>query len=554
MDFAPAGFRPAHDPVAGPEALDTSDHCTSILVGRTASLDGSTMTTHTADCGMCDWTWRKIPARDHKPGEMRKIYHVQQVGTVPPSRGSKWDPAHMDFTGLEIPEVPHTYGYMQGVFGYMNDVQLAMGESTIGNVRKLENPTPAAKIDITTLTQLAMERCRTAREAIQLMGGLAEKYGYGKVDGGEMLAVADPREAWIFEIMPVGPLWTPDSGKPGAVWCAQRVPDDHVSVCPNESRIGEIDLADTDHFLASAHVVSLAVDLKLFDPAAGKPFNWKRVYSPSEGSAVSTGGRGSRLWRFLDLVAPSLKLDPGTAIMDLPFSVKPDRKLSVQDVIALTRDKSEGSIFDPVSGIRGGPFGNPNYYPSTRTIAVRNAEYTTVTQCRTGYPDAVGGIVWLLWGSQDTACYMPFYAGVTAMPKSFAVGDHWEFNRASARWAFDYVDFHAQVVYKEAVKDIRNVRREYEEAVFQNVADTDRAASELWAKSPKKAVDLLTRFSTENAEKVVAAWWDLGDRLLVKYNHYGLYDPEKRVRDRSVTLYDSTWQKAVRMVDTWLEK
>jgi len=117
-----------------------------------------------------------------------------------------------------------------------------MGESTIGTVRKLENQTPTPAFDLTMLTIIAMERATTAREAIKIMGELAEKYGYGFHDTGEMLAVADPNEVWIFEIMPVGPLWTPKSGKPGAVWCAQRVPDDEVSVCPNESRIGEIDL------------------------------------------------------------------------------------------------------------------------------------------------------------------------------------------------------------------------------------------------------------------------------------------------------------------------
>jgi dipeptidase len=527
-----------------------SDHCTVILVGKSASTDGSTMTTHAADCGICDWTWAKIPARDNKPGAVRKIYHVGQMATVPPSQGSKWDPVHMDDTGLALPEPAHTYGYMRGVFGYMNDRQLAMGESTIGNVRKLNNPTPTPKTDITILTLLAMERCKTAREAIQLMGDLAEKYGYGKVDGGEMLAVADPAEVWLFEIMPVGPLWTPESGKPGAVWCAQRVPDDHVSVCPNESRIGEVNLADKDNFLGSAHMVTFAVEQKLYDPASGKPFNWKRAYSPGNGSAQSSNGRISRMWRFFDLVAPSQKFKVELENMDFPFSVKPDKKLSPSEVMTLTRDKSEGTPFDPVAGIRGGPYANPNYWGGTRLIAVRNAEYTSLTQCRTGLPDAVGGIVWLTWGSQDTSCYMPFYAGITEMPKSFAVGDHWEFNRASARWAFDYVDFHVQPVYREAIKDVRKARLEYEDGVFAKIAETDKAAAELWTKSPKKAAELLTKFSTDNANKVVAAWWELGDRLLVRYNHFGFYNSEKRTRER-IQAQGEIWPKAVRATDIW---
>ena len=528
------------------------DNCTVIMAGREATHDGSVITTHTADCGSCDWTWRKVPAADHKAGETRKLYHISQMKTWPPKEGLKWDMIKKDFTGVEIPELPHTYGYMHGVFGYMNDQQLAIGESTIGNQRKLNNPTPAAKTDITMLTLLAMERAKTAREAIALMGSLAEKYGYGFVDGGEMLAVADAKEVWVFEIMPAGPLWTPESGKPGAVWCAQRVPDDHVSVCPNESRIGEIDPAKPDLFMASSNAVSLAVEMGLYDPKSGKPFSWKRAYSPGDGSAASSLGRRARLWRFFDVVAPSQKFKPETPNMDLPFSVKPDKKISVQDVMALTRDKCEGTTFDPVRGIRGGPFANPNYYAGTRTIGTNKAEYTTVTQCRSGLPDAVAGIVWLAWGAQDTACYMPFYAGVTEIPKSFNVGDHWELNRGSARWAFDYADFHAQVAYADAIQDIKKAQQEWEIGALTKITEIDKQAAELYAKSPAKAAQLLTKFCNENAAKVVAAWWDLGDKMLVKYNHLGYYDAEKRGRGRGKPAPEM-WRKAVRMVDVLTE-
>jgi dipeptidase len=528
-----------------------SDNCTVIMVGKDASVDGSVMATHTADCGICDWTWRHVPAADHKPGEMRKIYHISQMRTWPPKEGLKWDMIKKDFAGLEIPQPPHTYGYVHGVFGYMNDQQLAMGESTVGNQRKIGNTTSTPKMDITMLTLLAMERCKTAREAIQLMGSLAEKYGYGFVDGGEMLAVTDAKEVWIFEIMPVGPLWTPESGKPGAVWCGARIPDDQVSVCPNESRIGEIDVNNSDLFLASTNVISCAVENGLYDPASGKPFSWKRAYSPSQGSAATSGGR-ARLWRFFDIVAPSQKFRPETPNMDLPFSVKPDKKISVQDVMTMTRDKCQGTPLDPVRGIRGGPYANPNYYAGTRTIGTRGAEYTTVTQCRSWLPAPIAGIVWLAWGSQDTSCYMPFYAGVTAVPKSFNIGDHWELNRGSARWAFDYTDFHAQVAYSDAIEDITKAQQEWEVGAVTRVPEIDQKAQELYAKSPAKAVEFLTNYCFDNASKVVAAWWELGDRLLVKYNHFGFYDPGKRNRGRSKAA-PQIWQKAVRMMDVYTE-
>ncbi len=534
-------------------SLEDSGACTVIMVGRGASADGSTITTHAADCGVCDFTWRHVPAADHKPGEKRRIYHINQIRTWPPSEGLKWDLVKKDFTGLEIPEPTHTYGYHHAVFGYMNDQQLAIGESTIGNVRKISNPTPSGVTDITMLTLLAMERCATAREAVALMGSLAERYGYGFHDGGEMLAVADPHEVWDFEIMPVGPLWTPQSGKPGAAWAAERVPDDEVSVCPNESRIGEMDLTNKDMFMASPNVVSYAVEAGLYDPKSGKPFSFNRAYAPAEGSAASTDGRRSRLWRFLDLVAPSSKWKPETPNMDLPFSVKPEHKISVQDVMAMTRDKSQGTVFDPVRGLRGGPFQNPNYHRGARLISVPNVEYTTVTQCRAWLPNSVGGIVWVALGAQDTSCYIPFYAGVSEIPKSFSVGDHWVLNRQAARWAFDYVDFHTQVAYNAAIADVREARKKWEDGAFDRLPEIDRKAQDLYNKKPGEAVRFLTGYCLNNAQNVVDAWWKLGDDLWVKYNHLSLYNAEKRQTGRIPTANPDWWTKAVRAFDVLFE-
>jgi dipeptidase len=545
---------PAAQTVQPEEMLDReADNCTVVMVGKDASTDGSIFTTHTCDCGGCDWTFRVVPAADHKPGDMRKIHHIDQFKAFPPSEGLKWDVVLKDFTGVEIPQPAHTYGYIHGMFGYMNDQQVAIGESTIGNVRKLSNPTPTVKLDITMLTLLAMERARTAREAIKVMGTLAEKYGYGYTDRGEMLAVADTREVWIFEIMPVGPLWKPESKKPGAVWAAQRVPDDQVAVCPNESRIGAIDLSRPDIFMASPNYMSCAIEQKLYDPKSGQPFSWKKAYDPAEGSAALTARR-ARMWRFHNLVAPSLDLKPELANMDYPFSVKPDKKLSVSDVMAIVRDKSQGTAFDPVRGIRGGPFANPNFYRGTRLISVPNVEYTTITQTRGWLPSPLGGIVWLALGAQDTSCFVPLYAGITDVPESFKVGDHWEFSRESARWAFDYVDFHTQPVYSEAIKDVQAAQAKYEPSVISRIPEIDQEAAALLAKSPQEAAGYLTGFCLSHAEEVVKAWWKLGDDLLVKYNHLGYYDAAKRTRERGKPRPISLWDRAVRMMDIFVEQ
>jgi dipeptidase len=527
--------------------------CTTILVGKDASADGSVLACQTADCGMCDFTWHYIPAADHADGAVRKIYHINQIRTWPPEVGGKWVKYVEGYTGVDIPEVPHTFAYQHAVFGHMNEHQLGIAESTIGCRRKMRNSTPSAVMDITTLTMLAMERCRTAREAIKLMGSLSEKYGYGYHDSGEMLAVADPEEIWIFEIMPVGALWTPQGGEPGAVWCAQRVPDDHVSFCPNESRIGEIDLDNEDYFMASPNVISYAVANGFYDSQSGEPFSWKKAYSPSPGSAAETQGRRGRLWRLFSLAAPSKNFDPATEGMDFPFSVKPDKKLSVQDIMAITRDKYKDLPFDPTKGIKGGPFANPNYftgfqvdeqrYLGPRCISVPNVEYTTITQSRGWLPDPIGGINWIAFGAQDTSCYIPLYCGIVQMPISFQKGDHYVFDRNSARWAFDYVDYHTQVAYSYAIEDVKSAQEKWESHSIRNIQIIDSAALEIYENDPAEAVAFVTDFCVNNAKAVVDAWWKLGDDLLVKYNHFRIYDPETRRPGRIQT--PDWWNKAV---------
>jgi len=241
------------------------------------------------------------------------------------------------------------------------------------------------------------------------------------------------------------------------------------------------------------------------------------------------------------LVAPSLKLDPDTLNMDLPFSVKPDKKLSVYDVMKMTRYKFEGTPFDPSKGLQGGPFGNPNFLPygfeydgkkfhTPRVIGVNRAEYVTVTQVRSWLPDPIGGIVWLAFGAQDTACFMPLYNGITKIPRSFEIGDHFVFNRESARWASDYVDFHTQVLYSLAIQDVRKAQEKWEGDAVSRTSIIDEAALKLYKKDPKKAIEFLTDYSINNANNVIDAWWKLGDELLVKYNKLWIYDAQERKR------------------------
>jgi len=312
-------------------------------------------------------------------------------------------------------------------------------------------------------------------------------------------------------------------------------------------------MEDDENFLFSSNVQSLAVEKGLWDPESGTPFNWKRAYSPAEGSAASTQARRGRMWRFFDLVAPSREFSAEIPNMGFPFSVQPDEKLSLKRVIALMRDKYQGSEYDPAGGLRGGPFANPNYYKGFRVdgerylgprcISVNNVEYTSVAVCRDWLPDSIGGVVWLAFGAQDTSCYMPLYAGVTRIPRSFSIGDHWKFDRESARWAFDYTDFHTQVAYSPAIKDVQAAQAEWEDGAIDRTPAMDAAARALYEQDPALARQFITDYCNNNADKVVEAWWKLGDDLLVKYNHLRGYDAEKR-KTRSLEFPD-WWQKAV---------
>ena len=507
--------------------------CTSIMVGKDASVDGSTMTTHSCDCSVCDFTWRHVPAQDYPKGATRKIRAISQYEAWDPKVGLKWDVVNTEKqTGLEIPQVAHTYAYHHGMFGVLNEHQLAIGESSVGCRTEMDNP--GGLMNLTELSLIAMERCKTAREAIKLMGSLGEKYSYG-LDSGEMLSIADPQEVWIFEIMPVGPLWTPKSGKPGAIWCAQRIPDDQIAVCPNENQIGEIDLDNPDYFLASPNVISYAVDKGWFDPKSGKPFNWKKIYAPWFKTYEN-----HRLWRAFDLLAPSLKLDPNTDNDDFPFSVKPDKKVSPADIMAIHRDRYEGTIFDCTDKLVSGPYGNPvsnnpfvfeidgKKYGFNRPIALGHCEYTTVTQSRAGMPDGIGGLVWVSLGATPTSCFVPFYAGITEIPHSFTIGDHWNFDRNSARWAFDYVDYHCIPKYVYAIEDVKTAQAKWEGDAFARQADIEAKALALHREDPAKAARFLTEYCLDNSRQVIEAWWKLGDDLLVKHNEGYLFTEDRK--------------------------
>jgi len=487
------------------------DACTSILVGKLASVDGSTMTSHSCDSNT-DRTWINIvPNKKHKSGDMAKLYIETKRTTGP-------DDTDMFEMG-EIPQVEETYAYINTAYAVMNEHQLAIGETTFGGKRELKSD--EGLIDCPELYRLVLERAKTAREAIQVADELTKKYGY--IDVGECFTFADPQEVWHFEIL------GPGRGNTGAVWAAVRVPDDHVGVSANASRIRKIDPEDSENFMASDNVYSLAQDMGWWDPNSGEEFEFCYAYA----SRKSLGCR-RREWRVLSFIAPSLGLDPNDE--NYPISVKAERKLSVQDLFEMFRDTYGDTQFDMTKNLTAvnrqgevikspvaNPFMSGDYralfnVEYERTICCARATYLNVTQSRANMPDAIGGVVWLGYDNPATTPHIPFYSGITKMPDSYMVDGRDEFRRDCGWWAFRRVSKLATFRYQEMVKDVEAVWKDIENKVFSDQARIEQEALRLYNRDPKRAKEYLTKYCIDTANDAVERYWKLGDDLWTKYH------------------------------------
>ncbi len=520
--------------------------CTSIIVTPGASVDGTASVTHTCDSGNSPYELFKVPAQDWEPGTMIDVLDIPQ-GTS----GNKINVYANDPTGNQIPQVEHTYAYIKsGIFGIMNEKQVSIGETTISGRRELRNAN--GYFDVTNLSMLALERGATAREAIQVMGELAEKYGYK--DGGEMLAVADTEEAWIFEIAGPGPLWSQGDEGPGAFWVAQRIPDGYIGASANAPMIDEIVFNDTANFMCSPGIMEYAIEQGWYDPASGEAFSWRK-HMLTEGSST---GSGRRVWRVFSLAAPSLAdtLDE----TDLPVYVKPDKKLSIDDINAIQRDHYEDTEFDGRYSLTAGPWNNPRRfrglgfkvdgvsYSWQRMIAQVQCEYTITTVSRGWLPDEIGGMVWYGAGNPDLTCYVPLYASMSELSPAITEegsGSHQEFTRTSYWWAINAVSTYANMKWEPMSADVKEWIAKYEGQVMATQSAIDSAALSLYEQDPALAVEFLTKYCNENVETVRDAWWELFDFLLWKYN-MGFVTENGRVNTVS---YPESWLRRVIELD-----
>jgi len=488
--------------------------CTSIMAGRLATTDGSVITAHSCDGNYRTWV-RIEPSHTYPEGATTKIYH----GLL--HTETSWDKRRVVEQG-EIPQVKKTYAFLNTAYPCMNEKQLAIGETTIGGRRELRNSEGMFYIE--ELQRIALQRCTTSRGAIKLIGELVKKYGY--CDRGECLTFADPKEVWHFEIFGAGPL------EIGAVWAAVRIPDEHVGVSANIPRIGELDLDDPDHYMASDNVYSLAQEMGWWDPEKGKTFKFWEAYSGRK--PFST-----REYFVLSTVAPSLNLQWDSK--EMPFSVKPDKKVSVRDVMALYRQTYQGTELDMTKNLMVkkrrsdelilSPIVNPwmswdfiallntikpGIIEPARTIAISGCSYSEVLQCRDWLPDEVGGIAWLSFDNPGQSPRIPIFAGVTELPHSFEIGAQHRFRTDSACWAFRRANRLSQVRWGVAGKHIKEAISEFEEKAFTDLPMIEKKAKELFGESnseenTKKVKEYLTKYTNDFARAAMHKYWELGD-------------------------------------------
>jgi dipeptidase len=505
----------------------TGSTCTNILVTRGASSDGSTMISYSADSHQLYGELYFIPGGVHAPGT--------EIDVI------EWD------TGKNlgrIPQAPVTYT----VVGNINEHQVAIGETTFGGRKSLRNTETG--LDYGSLMYIALQRARTAREAIEVMTSLVADHGY--VSGGESFSIADPDEVWLMEMIGRGP------GSKGALWVARKVPDGYVTSHANQARIRKFPRNDPKNTLYSPDIVDFARAKGWFD-GKDEDFSFVDAYGRADWGGIRFCE--ARVWRAFTRIAPSLKLsdalvkgDPGAE--PLPLWIKPDRKLSVQDVQSLMRDHFQGTALDLSKGVGAGPFELPyrwrplewdmdgKKYFHERSVSTQQTGFSFVSQSRKSLPGPIGGILWFSVDDTYSTVFVPIYAGILEAPHNFAVGtgSFSEFTWESAFWVFNWVANQAYGRYKDIIRDIQVVQSELESGFAAQIPEVDRAAMTLYKQSPRLAREYLTRFSNGEAARTVTRWRKLGEQILVRYL-------DGNVRDERGTVthprYPDSWYRRI---------
>ncbi|MFA9392204.1 MAG: dipeptidase [Prolixibacteraceae bacterium] len=503
--------------------------CTNFLITRGASADGSTMITYAADSHVLYGELYYTPAADYPKGTMLDVY--------------EWDTGK--YLG-QIEQVQHTYS----VVGNINEHQVAIGETTFGGRSELHHQ-PNAIVDYGSLMYIALQRSKTAREAIKVMTDLVEEYGY--YSEGESFSISDPEEVWIMEMIGKG------ADEKGAVWVAMKIPDGYISGHANQARITTFPLKDSENCLYAKDVISFAHEKGWFE-GVNKDFSFSDVYAP-----VDFGGArfcDARVWAGFNKVASGMnaytdyamgKVEhdaAGLASNRMPLWVKPDKLLTVADVIDIMRDHFEGTPMDMTKDEGAGPYELPYRwrpltwevdsveYCNERAISTQQTGFSFVAQSRGYLPDPIGGILW--FGVDDTysTCYIPMYCGMKKVPETFAVGngDMLTYSETSAFWTFNLVTNLTYLRYNTMIEDVKKVQSELETTFINKTPAIDAAALNLWTGGNHDlAIDLLTTYSVNTANNTVKRWKELGNFLLIKYKDGNIMKEKDGVFERTET-------------------
>ena len=431
----------------------------------------------------------------------------------------EWDTGkHLGY----IPEVAHTYA----VVGNINEHQVTVAESTFGGRHELADTTKDAIIDYGSLIYLALQRSRTAREAIKVMTDLVAKYGY--CSEGESFSIGDPNELWVMEMIGKG------GKEKGAVWVAIRIPDDCISAHANQSRIYRIPLKDKQNCMYSKDVISFARKMGYFS-GKDEDFEFSRAYSPADFGTLR--GCDARAWSYfnrfksgMDAYLPFINGKKGAEVM--PLYVKPDRKLSCRDVQNMMRDHFEGTPFDMTKDPGAKNYFDVPYryrpmdftvngvkYSHERAIATQQTGWVFVSQMRANLPDPVGGCLWFGVDDANTAVFLPMYCSITEVPESYrqGKGDLYNFDFDAAFWVNNLVANQAYHRYSQMIPDIRKVQGEIEDKCANDQPAIESRALELLKTNRAEAIQYLTNYSVNTAQNATARYQDLAKYLFVKY-------------------------------------
>ncbi|MDY3268337.1 MAG: C69 family dipeptidase [Phocaeicola sp.] len=477
--------------------------CTNFIVGKKASADGSVIVSYSADSyGMFGWLYH-YPAATHPEGAMREIHD--------------WDTGK--YLG-KIKEAKQTYN----VVGNMNEFQVTIAETTFGGRPELVDTTGV--MDYGSLIYVALQRSRTAKEAIKIMTDLVKEYGY--YSSGESFSIADPNEAWIMEMIGKGP------GVKGAVWVAVRIPDDCIAAHANQSRIHKFNMNDKDNCLYSPDVISFAREKGYFE-GKNSEFSFSKAYNP-----LDFGGARfceARVWSFFNMFSKStgeayLPYALGESKEPMPLYIKADSKLSVRDVQKAMRDHYEGTPLDITKDLGAGPFNTPYRlspltfkvdgveYFNERPISTQQSAFSFVAQMRASLPDPVGGVMWFGLDDANMTVFTPVYCCTDRIPTPYAEGngDCITFSWDSAFWIYNWVADMIRPRYSLMIGDMRTVQDELENTFAAAQEGIEASAVKLFQEDPNKAKDFLTNYTDMTARTTIDRWKKLGEFLIVRYN------------------------------------